>query len=331
MKRFLSCALAAMLCLCLLAAPALAADLEAGTGSGYYVVDDANVLSAQTEELLTQYNTVLESLCHNAQLVVATVSYLDEDTEIAATRLLNNWGVGSASDSNGMLLLLVAEEYRGWLAVGAGLSRDFDDDTAEEYLDEYFWDDVDAERYDDAVQTLAGHIYDWYLDYYGVQQTAAEPSGGYDNSYGYDPYYGTNSYSSGGGSSIMGMIFVIIIVVLLLWVLGASSRYSRMRRRGYTGGFFPIFWFGGRRRYRSWWQQPPPPPGPGPGPGGPAGFGGPGGFMGGGYRAAPPRRSSFSSNSRPPRSGGGFRGGGGGGFHGGGFGGHSGGGGGGRH
>ena len=326
MKRFLSCALAAMLCLCLLAAPAMASDLEPGTGSGYYVVDDANVLSAQTEELLVQYNTVLESLCHNAQLVVATVSYLDEDTEIAATRLLNSWGVGSASDSNGMLLLLVAEEYRGWLAVGAGLSRDFDDDTAEEYLDKYFWDDVDAERYDDAVQTLAGHIYDWYLDYYGVQQTAAEPAGGYDygGSYGYGPYYETNSYSS-GGPSIMSMIVVILIVVLLLWVLGASSRYSRMRRRGYTGGFFPIFWFGGQRRYRSWWQQQPPPPGPGPGPGGPAGFGGPGGFMGGGYRAAPPRRSSFSG-----RSGGGFRGGGGG-FHGGGFGGHSGGGGGGRH
>ena len=117
MKRLFACALTALLAVMLLAAPAYAA-LEAGTGSGFYAVDDAGVLSAQTEEKLAEYNAVLENECSGAQLVVATVSYLDEDADIYATRLMNSWGVGS---DNGVLLLLVTACVLGIL--GALVTR----------------------------------------------------------------------------------------------------------------------------------------------------------------------------------------------------------------
>jgi uncharacterized membrane protein YgcG len=52
---------------------------------------------------------------------------------------MNDWGVGSASANNGMLLLLVAKEYKGWLMQGYGIKGSFTDDVANEYLNEYFW------------------------------------------------------------------------------------------------------------------------------------------------------------------------------------------------
>lgn len=340
MKKIVSCTLAAILAVSMLAVPALALDLEPGTGDGFYVRDTANVLSTETEELIAAYNaTILEPECDNAQLVVVTVNYLDEDSDLAATELLNDWGVGSSSQSNGMLLLLVAEEYRGWLAVGQGLSRKFDDDKAAEYLDKYFWDYIDKDQFDKGVQTLAGGLVAWYAYYYDADLSAftgggyeSDPGYGSYQSYGgYDSYY--DSYNNSASGSTASLIFGIILILLIIWLIGTISRFSRLRRWGYAGRFIPVFWFGGGRRYRSCRDRlrrgpPPPPPGPGPGPGGPAGFGGPGGFMGGGWGrgfgganrtgGAGRRTSSF-------RSGGGFHGG-----HGGGFGGHSGGGGAGR-
>lgn len=335
MKRIVFCALAALLALSLLAAPALAIDLEPGVGDGFYVVDSANVLSTETEQLVAAYNaTILEPACDSAQLVVATVRYLDQDADLAATELLNDWGVGSASQSNGMLLLLVTEEYRGWLAVGQGLSGAFDDDTAGQYLDAYFWDYIDKDQFDQGVQTLTEKLAAWYADYYDVDLASYTDTG--SNTYGpYGDHYVNTvpTQSTGGAMSIFTVVFFVLFLLLILWIIGAASRFSRMRRWGYTGGFFPVFWFGGRRRYNDWYRrQPPPPPGPGPGPGGPAGFGGPGGFMGGGFgRPRPSSRPSTFSRPSAPR-GGGFRSGGGfhGGGHGGGFGGHSGGGGAGR-
>ena len=322
MKRLFACALTALLAVMLLAAPAYAA-LEAGTGSGFYAVDDAGVLSAQTEKQLAEYNAVLENECGGAQLVVATVSYLDEDADIYATRLMNSWGVGN---DNGVLLLLVTEEYVGGLTVGSGLDDAFYDSFPEKYYDD-FWDDVDADRFDEAVSTLAGHIYDWYLDYYDVSLTTEpEQAPSYPDNYGY-------GYSEPvrRGPSILGVVGMVLIFLVIVWVLGAASRFNRMRSWGYTGGFMPIFLPGGRRRYRTRWQQRPPAPPPPPGPGGPAGFGGPGGFMGGGFRSQSTRRSSFSSRPRSGGFGGSSRPSGtsrpsGGSFRGGGFGGHSGGG-----
>ncbi len=321
--RVIRSALAFLLAIALLTVPAWAIDLEPGAGSGFYCRDTADVLSTETEQLLGEYNAVLENQCGGAQLVVATVSYLSEDADLAATELMSDWGVGSASESNGMLLLLVSGEYRGWLAVGDGIDQAFDDDTAALYLDQYFWDDVDADRFDEAVQTLAGELYDWYLDYYGVDADtpAADPSGWQPA-----PAYPERESS---GSLLVPILVLIVIFALFLWLGLSTFRYGRMRSWGYSGGFFPIFWFGGGRRYRNMYRrQPPPPPGPGPGPG-PGVFGQP---M---YRQTPRRPSSTRGSGFGGRPGGGAgrssgRFGGGGGFHGGGFGGHSGGGGAGR-
>ena len=290
MKTFRFILALALVC-SLLAAPVWAvSDIEPGAGSDFFVRDTANVLSSATENAVIDYNATLDAQCDGAQLVVVTVSYLDEDADVAATRLMNDWGVGSAAQSNGMLLLLVANEHRGWLAIGAGLDRDFTGDMADEYLDDYFWPDVDRDRFDDAVQTLTGELYDWFLDYYDVQ-----PETQYDAPVREPVPAGGTQVRTGFGGFATAVLLLLLFVVIF-WVIGAASRFSRMRRWGYGGGFFPIFWFGGGRRYRTYRDQfrpQPPPPPPGGNPRGPMGFGGPGGFMGGGFG---------NSSRRPPQS-----------------------------
>jgi len=324
--------LALLLMLVVLTVPAMAIELEAGSGDAFYVQDNANVLSSETESLIVGYNAVLEQQCDGAQLVVVTVSYLDEDTQTASLQLMNDWGVGDETESNGMLLLLVSEEYRGWLSTGDGLDEVFTDNLVDEYLEDYFWDYIDADEYDEGVQALTGALYDWYLDYYGVDagdNATTYEDEDYDLTY-YDPMTESQSRSNGGSS----MIITIIILLVVIWLLVSMNRYNRMRGWGYTGGFWPIFWFRGPGLYRDWYRR----RGPGPrGPGGPGGPGGrgPGGPGGGGFGGGPGGGAPRGGSSR----GGGF-GGPGGGSRGGGFGGggsgfggggHGGGGGGGRH
>jgi len=290
---------------------AFAIDLQKGTGDGFYVVDNAGVLSTATKETIAQDNAWLEQNCSHAQFVVVTVSYLNEDTETAALKLMNDWGVGSAEDRNGMLLLYVANEKRGWLATGDGIDEAFTDSMANKYMDNYFWDSADSGKNDEAVQSLATALMNWYAGHYNVTLNSGSENASTnygDQPYGQQDYYGTGI---GAGISLIATIFAFLII---LWLFSSLTRFGRMRGWGYGGGFWPIFWFGGPRMYRDWYRRNPPSPGPGPrGPRGPGGFGGFGGGFGG----------------RGGGGGGGFGGFGGG--HGGGFGGFGGGGGGGRH
>lgn len=348
-----------LLAFVILISPVLALDLEAGTGEDFYVQDNANVLSEATKAEIVSYNETLETQCSNAQLVVVTVNYLDEDSDVAALQLMNDWGVGSAENSNGMLLLLVAQEYRGWLATGDGIRNVFTDYTADEYLNEYFWDYIDNDEFDKGVSSLCEELFNWHLEYYGVISNFEYSQGDYSHEevlypgeyeY-YEPY--DDYYIYEREVSFMNL-FTVLVILVVLWALIASSRYRRMRGWGYTGSFWPIFWFGGPRIYRDWHHRHPGPrPGPGPhhgphpGPGphsGPRPGPGPHSAPHSGPRPGPGPHSSRPSGPRPGsssgfnshggagRSSGSFGGGhhGGSSHHGGGFGGHGGGGGGGR-
>ena len=74
------------------------------------VVDDAGVLSSSTVQTITELNAQLESSCSGAQIGVLTVEYTGNDsTEDYATQAFNAWGIGSSSNNNGVLILLVME------------------------------------------------------------------------------------------------------------------------------------------------------------------------------------------------------------------------------
>lgn len=326
----------AVLCTLLLAAALMAVPVFAALDASddFYVNDDAGVLSSTTKNEIITQNGNLEHYCDGAQIVVVTIKYLEDgyDSQQYANLLFNNWGVGSASANNGMLLLLVTEEGRGWLAVGSGLSSALTTDEIDDMLNTYLWPDFDQGDFDGAVSSLFAQLLGWYENYYGVSldgssssgtvtqpQTGSSDSGQY---YAYDPDTGGYTYYDGGSTGLFGSASVIIVTVLLIIVFSINSVGRRRYYRSY--GVWPAFWFFGPHfGYRR-------PPRFGPNPFDSRGPRGPGGGppSGGGFRG-----SGFGGGGRSSGFGGGRSSGfGGGGFHGGGFGGggHSSGGGGGR-
>jgi hypothetical protein len=147
----------------------------------FYVADYAGVLTSATKKNIIDSNgnrdNGLEALCDGAQIVVVTIKYLDDGmkSDEYAKQLFSDWGVGSGSANNGMLLLLVTEEKKGWLEIGSGIRSYWPEDKIESYLNDYFWDDVDAERYDAAMNNILEPLFSWYAEHYGVYRTSAAP------------------------------------------------------------------------------------------------------------------------------------------------------------
>ena len=301
----------------------------------YYVTDEAGVLTERTRQDIIESNIGLERECQGAQIVIVTVEYLGGvPSDEYATRLFNEWGVGSLEGgNNGMLLLLATEELKGWLTVGAGISSAFTDIMVNEYLERHFWPEVDARNFDTAVRNICEALFSWYADYYGVFQGGQESTPAQPQPeivyYDQDRYYAyDNPYEYSGAYAVVGVFFLILFVIIIFSIFFAIGSDRRRHRAYYVHMGMPIptyhWWYmWGRRPYRTWynsnWRGP-------RGPRGPGGFGGPPRGPGGSGR---PGGGGFGGSSGGGRSGGGFGGFGGssgGGRSGGGFGGFGGGG-----
>lgn len=280
------------------------------------VVDDANVLSSSTVQTITDLNAQLESSCSGAQIGVLTVDYTGNlTTEDYALQAFNTWGIGSASENNGVLILLVMEsqEYEDgdyYLTYGDGF-RNTTLESQASALAQTMEDDFVRQDYDDAVTTCARNVAQTIADIYGVSLSGGNTNNGSYN----EPAYDDNNSGGGFGDILLGFVTILFTIILLLIIVSVIV-YT------FSGPLSGLFWcFGG-----PWHRGPRPPRGrrnpPPPPPGGPyGGFGGPGPYGGRGPRNSPPPRRT-PPRSTPPRSGG-FGGGsfGGGSFGGGSFGG----------
>lgn len=275
-----------LLAIAVLSLPVLAADIpDAGTGDDFYVHDEAGTLSESTRELILDVNGPLEQYCSGAQIVVVTINYLPEgyDSEQYANLLFRSWGVGSETENNGMLLLHVVREDRGWLVQGSGIESQFSTDDINDLLDTVFWPLSDAGEYDEAVARLIPQLVAVYADIYDTDELYGGSGDISSTNTVIDELW--DNYRRQQLQSRLVLLAVIVIVLALLFVnsMGRRRRYYRS-----YGTHLPLFFFCG-------------------GPGGPRG----------------PRGPRWPGGPRPPfGGGGGFHGGGfGGGFHGGGFGG----------
>ena len=268
--------------------------------SGQCVVDDANVLSSSTVQTITDLNAQLESSCSGAQIGVLTVDYTGNlTTEDYALQAFNTWGIGSSSENNGVLILLVMEsqEYEDgdyYLTYGDGF-RNTTLESQASALAQTMEDDFVRQDYDDAVTTCAQNVAQTIADIYGVSLSGGNTNNGSYN----EPAYDDNS-SGGLGDILLGFITILFTVVLLLIIVSVVV-YTVS---GPLGGLFWCFggpWHRGPRPPRGRRNPPPPPPG---GPYG--GFGG-GSFGGGSFGGG-----SFGGGSFGGMGGGSSHGGGGG-------------------
>lgn len=244
-----------------------------------YIVDDANILSSDTEKQLSLYNANWDSLGGSILSVVTTRNA--GDIVDAAWDWADNMELGE----NDAILLMdpgAADSYL--LSFGAFAGR-FDGREGT-YLTQYLYEDFQAERYDAGVLALFGQIHDTLF------AAAAQPPAAYPA--------GTDTLSV--ISAVIPIILLLVVMVALFSVID-SMRYTSWNRRYGSMGvppvvYRPIFWW--HRPGSAWFRRRrnPPPPRP-PRPASP-----PGPPMGAGPR--PPRppmspRPPMGSGPRPPR------------------------------
>lgn len=186
----------------------------------FYVADYANVISSSTEDMIIRQNDMLYEQT-GAQIVVVTVRYLEAGyyADEYAVKLFNDWGVGDASKNNGILLLLVTEEGKGWLTQGSGIKNNLSNDDIDFMLDKYFWKKFDKGDFDGAVETLFGELIEWYEDTYNF--TLGDSS------------YVDTTPSTSTSSSSSRLLFKAAIIIILVIVFTSSGSGRRSNRRSF--------------------------------------------------------------------------------------------------
>ncbi len=297
-KRISALVLAVVVSAAVLCPAAFAAQLPS-LPKDQCVVDDANALNSQVTQTIEELNAKLETNCKGAQIGVLTVQYTGNlSTEDYATEAFNAWGIGNATNNNGVLILLVMEsaQYADddyYLTYGDGF-RNTTLAKQASAIAQTMESDFANRDYSDAVITCANNVADTIASIYGVNLD----NGSYENGGTVQPGY--QGGQSSGGSTLTDILTLVVSVVLLIVII-RSVAYVFASPCGW------LWCFGGPRPPRGRRRGPhnPPPPG---------GFYGGFGGMGGGSFGGGAGRGGFGGGS----FGGGFGGMGGGSSHGGG-------------
>ena len=235
------------------------------------VVDDANVLSDSTTQTIVDLNNQLQSSCNGAQIGVLTVDYTGNySTEDYATQAFNAWGIGSASENNGVLILLVMESpiYEDgdyYVTYGDGF-RNTTLESQASALAQTMENDFAAYDYDGAVTTCANNVASTIASVYGVNLN----NGSYDDGSYAEPDDGPTTF----GDIVLGIVILFMsLMVMLIIVLFVFRVFIAPIGHAAGWNWGPFAWgymAGSARRHR---PGPPPPPGPGFGPGYGPGYG----------------------------------------------------------
>ena len=225
------------------------------------VVDDANILSDSTTQTIVDLNNQLQSSCNGAQISVLTVDYTGNySTEDYATQAFNAWGIGSASENNGVLILLVMESpiYEDgdyYVTYGDGFRNTTLESQASALAQTMEGDFVNRD-YSDAVITCANNVADTIASVYGVNLN----NGSYDDGSYAQPDDGPTTF----GDIVLGIVILFMsLMVMLIIVLFVFRVFIAPIGHAVGWNWGPFAWGymagSARRHYR---PGPPPPPGP---------------------------------------------------------------------
>ena len=135
-----------------------AADLVAVPKLTAPVMDTAGMMQPQAREQLNQH-LLQYSREKGSQIVVLTVPAIAPETTFEySARVMQEWQLGRAEQSDSVLLLLVRDERKSFLAVGRGLEGAIPDVYARRILDEVMAPHLRAGNTDDGVNAAVGQI-----------------------------------------------------------------------------------------------------------------------------------------------------------------------------
>ena len=298
MKKAVSLLLALLLA-AVLSSTAAAAVPDKPASFAYAYDFDGSVLSDSDISSITAYGQALEEAT-GIQVVAVVVDFLDGmDAADYATDLINTWGIGSADEDDGAVVLLSRGDRMIQIGTGTGIDRVLTGSKCGELIDENI-DAFAANRFGEGMRGLYADVCTYLARQNGKTLSL---SGSTAAQSGAQTSRSENKKEGGLFDTLLTLVFAYIVISVLVnafsrggggclqwfflgWLFGRRNNNRRPPRPPMGGGF------GGPR-------TPPRPPRPPMG----GGFGGPrtppcpprppmgGGFGGGGSRGGGGGRS----------------------------------------
>ncbi len=222
------------------------------------VVDEANILSPQSEAQLVTLSETIEKEASDQFVVVTLNSLQGLEIEEYGYQLGRTWKIGQKDVDNGILLIVAPNERKVRIEVGYGLEGNMPDMLANRIIREKIIPAFKAGDMEGGILAGAQAIDETLKLSPEDRQARLNEAGTQQESGSSDDF------------PIILVVFLIIFIIIMI----QSARQSRMRRRGHDGGILPIIlhdWNDDDDHHGGW----------GGGFGG-GGFGGGGGFSGGG-------------------------------------------------
>ena len=177
------------------------------------VIDNAGILSAETEDIVTNLSSALSDTC-GAQIGVYTVDQVGNTTmEAYAYDVFSAWGLGDDDRDNGVLLLLAPVDDDYWAMQGSGLETRLPSSTLSDLLYEYLEPSWVQQDYDTGTQAMVRALAEELCNIYGVSMDIDAVAYGDFTSVGGEPA------GREGGFPVVGIIVLILALVVVLAVL----------------------------------------------------------------------------------------------------------------
>ncbi len=236
-----------------------------------YIVDYTDTVSARNQTIIGEYGEALREAT-GYSVVGVVVNFLDGmEAADYATDIINQWGIGSASEDDGVVVLLAVGDRQIQIGTGSGIDRVLTAARCGELIDnnlDYFADN----KFDQGMASLYVDVCNYLASARGKTLNVSGSSTNYSGAS--DP-----QTSSEGGDGVG--IFSTIITLLIIYFIVSAVINGLSRNRGGGGCLNWLFmgWLFNRGNRRSNRNPPRPPMG--------------------GYRN-PPRPSSRGTRN-PPR------------------------------
>lgn len=139
----------------------------------FYVLDEADVLSDETEKLIIETGLNHEQTRSQPQIAVLTVESLQGiSIEEYAVNLFERWGIGQADLDNGVLILFSEGDREIRIEVGYGLEGALTDSGTGRILDEHL-DYLADDEFDQGIQEIFTDVVEEVNDEYLIETNEA--------------------------------------------------------------------------------------------------------------------------------------------------------------